>query len=776
MVVVVAAGCSAARAQGAMQIDGAEQPAHRQQNGDMPQPPGIFLQKCSLCHGGDARGTDRGLNLVGSADLGNMSDSAVTEVIRKGRGRMPAFPLSTSELGTLTHYLRLMNPAEQASGGSSAATVSSSQGEALFFGSAGCSGCHTVRGRGGVNGPDLSDIGSRLHSPELTTALTDPDARIAPGYATMSVTRKDGSTVQGFARAQRTHDLVLQTRDGKLVSLLDTEYTKLVPDTESAMPPFDGTQEQQKELVEYMTTLRGAGSGPLKGTSATMPAAAFDRIAHPAPGEWPTYNGTLDGNRYSTLSEIDAITVGKLRPAWMYSMQFNGLETTPVVSDGVMYVTGNNQVFALDARTGSEIWRYERPKSAASTISSDAAIGVNRGVALLGNRVFYLTDDAHLLALNRLTGTLMWDVYAPEETERYGGTSAPLVVGDLVVTGVSGADDGIRGFVAAYKATTGELVWRTWTVPKPGEPGSGDLEGICADARRRQHVDERKLRRGVRRVVLGVGNPHPDTDGDERIGSNLYTNSDLALDAKTGKILWHYQFTPHDLHDWDANEPIVLVDTIWEGQRSQAAAACESEWVLLRPGPHDRQAAACDADGRPYDMGKRHRPEDVDAAAVACQRDVCGRSCYLSCCARCHKLVFDCLQSRYAALLRDDSGGLREVPEGAGWRVRPVQRSRPSRAEDPAGPRYRNRQANLASHAPGQCAGKLLGCVVHSGRPGLLRGERWRLRRCGREDGRATVALQRESTHEIVPDDVPGCRETIRLHCRRFRDHYFCIA
>jgi alcohol dehydrogenase (cytochrome c) len=239
------------------------------------------------------------------------------------------------------------------------------------------------------------------------------------------------------------------------------------------------------------------------------------------------------------------------------------------VIDGVMYVTGNNQVYALSARSGREIWRYERVKAQGSKISGDAAIGVNRGVAVLGDRIFYLTDAAHLIALSRLTGTLLWDVETPEGAPgQYGGTAAPLVVGDLVVTGVSGGDNGIRGFVAAYKATTGEQAWKLMTIPKPGDTGpiaetwKGSALALGGGAT--WTTGSADVETNV--VYWPVGNPHPDTDGDERAGSNLYTNSDLAIDAKTGKLLWYFQFTPHDLHDWDANEPIVLIDAKWKGQ------------------------------------------------------------------------------------------------------------------------------------------------------------------------------------------------------------------
>lgn len=534
----------------------------QRQDRQAQEPPKQFVQTCTLCHGGDAKGTDRAPSLVNNADLRSMPDSAISDIIRKGKGGMPAFLLSPAEIETLTRYVRSLN----ATNLETTAAGNAKAGESIFFGSGQCSTCHIARGSGISRGPDLSSVAKRLTIAEMTQSLVDPGAHIATGYSMASVTLKNGSTLRGFIRAQGSHDLVLQASDGKLHLLLKSEYRDLIPDKLSAMPAFQGTKDQQRDLIAFLSRLNGIETGPLPESQAAVTQEDIDRISHPTEGDWPTYNGTLDGNRHSNLNQVNLKNVSKLHLQWTYSIPFFGLETTPVVVDGVMYVTGNNQVYALSGRTGREIWRYERPKSERATISSDAAIGVNRGVAVLGERVFYLTDDAHLLALDRLTGALLWDVYTPEETQRYGGTSAPLVVGNLVITGVSGADDGIRGFIAAYKATTGELAWRLWTVPKPGEPGSETWNGsalalgggatwLSGSADTESDV-----------LYWAVGNPHPDTDGDERLGSNLYTNSDLAIDVKTGKLLWHYQFTPHDLHDWDANEPIVLVNAKWKGK------------------------------------------------------------------------------------------------------------------------------------------------------------------------------------------------------------------
>lgn len=541
------------------------QVANQPPSAQIQEPPQLFTRTCALCHGSDARGTDRGPSLVNSAELRSMPDSDIADIIRKGKVKMPAFPLPAADIDSLTRFVRSLSPVET----TTAVAGDPKAGERIFIGSGQCLTCHMVRGRGTPGGPDLSDVGRRLRLEELKQSLTDPDARIADGWGAMSVRLNDGRKLHGFARAQGSHDLVLETNDGKLHLLLDSEYKTLTPDKHSAMPAYGGTEDELRDVVAFMSGLNGVGVGPPSEPQSPLTQEEIEEIVHPKKGDWPSYNGTLDGDRFSRLDQVNLSSAAKLQLQWTYSIPFNGLETTPVVVDGVMYVTGNNQVYALSGKTGREIWRYVRPKSVAGTIASDAAIGVNRGVAVLGDRVFYLTDDAHLIALHRLTGALLWDVDTPEGAKGlYGGTSAPLVVGDLVITGVSGGDNGIRGYVAAYKAATGERVWKLYTIPSPRDTGlaadtwKGSALGLGGGATwltGSADTDENVL-------YWAAGNPHPDTNGDERIGSNLYTNSDLAIDVNTGKMLWYYQFTPHDLHDWDANEPIVLVDAKWKGQ------------------------------------------------------------------------------------------------------------------------------------------------------------------------------------------------------------------
>ena len=240
------------------------------------------------------------------------------------------------------------------------------------------------------------------------------------------------------------------------------------------------------------------------------------------------------------------------------------LEVTPTVADGVMYVGGWNEWYALDATTGRQLWSYVEPRH--EGILSEGGSGANRGVTIAGDRAFVVTDHAHLLAFNRFTGQRLWDVEMGSHLESYSATSPPLPVGDLLVLGVAGGEEGARGFLDAYRASTGERVWRWYSIPKRGEPGSETwvgqaLEHGCGATWMPGSYDPT-----LDLIYWAIGNPCPDIAGEERLGDNLYTSSVVALAAKTGQMKWYYQFTPHDTHDWDAVQPMILADEVWQGR------------------------------------------------------------------------------------------------------------------------------------------------------------------------------------------------------------------
>lgn len=300
-------------------------------------------------------------------------------------------------------------------------------------------------------------------------------------------------------------------------------------------------------------------------TASTTVKTTADVASSFKNGDWPTYNGDYTGRRYSGLTQITPVNVGQLHAAWVFHSRNAGtLEVTPVVKDGVMYITASNDAYALNAEDGQLLWHYSRPIT--DGLIDDASGHISRGVALWGSRLYMETDNAHLLCLDARSGHLIWDVAYADWNKNYGATSAPLLVKGKVLVGTSGGDDGVRGFIAAFDAETGELAWRRWTLPGPGETGSSSWPGDMY-----LHGGGTAWMPGtfdpeLNTLYWGTGNAAPDYDGSVRPGDDLYTASVLALDPDTGKVKWYFQFTPHDLYDYDGVETAVLVDRVYEGQ------------------------------------------------------------------------------------------------------------------------------------------------------------------------------------------------------------------
>jgi alcohol dehydrogenase (cytochrome c) len=280
---------------------------------------------------------------------------------------------------------------------------------------------------------------------------------------------------------------------------------------------------------------------------------------------WPTYNGDYTGRRFTGLTQITPQNARHLQAQWVFHARTPGvLEATPVVVDGIMYFTGSNDAFALNAQTGQLLWHYARPTS--SGLIDDASGHINRGVALQGTRVYMETDNAHLLCLDARSGSLIWDVAYADWNKNYGATGAPLILKDKVLVATSGGDDGVRGFLAAFDLVTGKLAWRLWTIPAPGEAGSSSWPGDSYLHGGGTAWMPGTYDRESNTLYWGTGNASPDYDGSVRPGDDLYTACLLAIDPDTGKLKWHFQFTPHDLYDYDAVETPVLVDAQYQGK------------------------------------------------------------------------------------------------------------------------------------------------------------------------------------------------------------------
>jgi PQQ-dependent dehydrogenase (methanol/ethanol family) len=528
----------------------------------------IYTNNCSGCHGSDGSGTGHAPKLAGNQDLIGRPLGRLRNTIAAGfpaSGMPPFTSLPPRDLDAVATYVYSLNsPAAEA-----AIPGDVSVGGQFFWGQGKCGTCHMVHGMGSPIGPDLSDVGRRITAKQIQDKLLAPDLHITPGYELATVKTRNGQTLRGFMRDRSNYDVQLQDLSGSFHFLQADEIASLTEEKRSLMKPLTATAEEFQNLRAYLRQLTGIEPGALKEPNKQAAAEAqsvdFSKILDPKLGDWPTYNGNLTGNRYSPLKQIDPSNVKALALKWIFPMPQLGLEATPLVVDGVMYFSGQNQAYALDALTGRQIWKYFRPPTPG--LVGDASVGTNRGVALLGDKVFVVTDNAHLLALNRVTGRVVWEVVMPEQREHYGSTVAPLIIKNTVIAGVSGGDWGMRGFIACYDTATGKLIWRHWTLPAKGEPGietwgknppllSGGATWLTGSYDRETDT-----------LYWPTGNPYPDRDDVDRPGDNLYTDCILALDPQTGALKWYYQFTPHDTADRDAQEPPVLIDTKYRGKQ-----------------------------------------------------------------------------------------------------------------------------------------------------------------------------------------------------------------
>jgi alcohol dehydrogenase (cytochrome c) len=349
---------------------------------------------------------------------------------------------------------------------------------------------------------------------------------------------------------------------------------------------------------------------PLAGQQKPVAITSEQLLAGAAASQWLMFAGDYSGRRHSPLTQLTPQNVNRLAHQWTFQTGTLGMfETTPLVHDGVLYVTGpNNFAWALDAKTGRTFWRYRRE------LPDDLRVccgPVNRGFAALGNRLFMTTLDAHLVSLDARTGTVLFDIALDDYKKGYASTIAPLVVKNTVIVGVAGGEFGAPGFIAAYDVETGGRVWRHSTVPAPGEPGS---ETWPADAAERGGAGvwvTGSYDPDLNLLYYGTGNPSPDFHGEDRKGDNLYSNSLLALDAETGRRRWHYQFTPYDTHDWDSTHVPILADLPIGGQTRKVVMVANrngffytldrtnGQLLVARPYVHTTWAKEVGPDGRP---------------------------------------------------------------------------------------------------------------------------------------------------------------------------------
>jgi alcohol dehydrogenase (cytochrome c) len=435
-----------------------------------------------------------------------------------------------------------------------------------------CAGCHAPDGSGGPGAPAL--VGSVLAHGDMPWAL----------YRTI--------------------------RDG-------------VPGT--GMPPHPLGREQLWELVAYVSSLRAPAAATqipadmaAKLTAVDVPYAELARTDH-AGNDWLTYGGSYGGDRFSTLSEINTQNVSQLALRWLYPFASNQwkIECSPLESNGILYVTGPaGQVMALDALTGTQLWEHDHPFKLIG--GGEGPLGQNRGVALLGNRVFVATWNSTLTALSAATGKVLWE----RRVGPYPGTwisAAPLAYRDLVVVGVTTPTGEGRGYLAAYDVRTGKLRWRFMTIPGPGQPGHDTWAddswrtGGAGPWMTGSYDPTSDV------LYWGVGGPRPDFDASSREGDNLYSNSLVAIRGATGQLLWYFQSMPGDTHDWDTVQVPMIADRTVDGRADQRllwATRSGFYYVVNRvtgafvrgvPFARENWASGLDAHGRPILAPVTHR-------------------------------------------------------------------------------------------------------------------------------------------------------------------------
>ena len=333
------------------------------------------------------------------------------------------------------------------------------------------------------------------------------------------------------------------------------------------------------------------------------------------PARWLTVSGDYTGQRHSPLKQITPANAGQLAAQWTFQANVPGkFEATPIVIDGIMYFSGTlNHAWAIDGKTGKQLWHYQRTLPSAQEMKICCGT-VNRGLAVYHDKLYMTTLDAHLVALEMKTGKVVWDVPISDYKLGHAATQAPLVVKDKLIVGIAGGEFAIRGFLDAYNPENGERVWRFWTIPAPGEPGGDTWSAESWERGGGPTWQTGSYDPALNLIYWGTGNPNPDFFGENRPGDNLYTTSLVALDADTGKLKWHYQFTPHDTHDWDANQVPVLADINFGGRARKVVMAANrngffyvldratGELLLGKPYVKTTWATEIGKDGRPIEL------------------------------------------------------------------------------------------------------------------------------------------------------------------------------
>jgi len=558
----------------------------------------LFVRNCSACHGDTAKG-GRGPDLTtGEWKHGGSIDDLVRNMVKGIPGtQMPPIAMPDNEARSIATFLLSLT-----SKNDDRPTGDEGKGRALFFGAANCSGCHMFAGRGGVFGPELTNIRARFKSSALSARMSEPVQTVDLGAGLSGVVKgEDTFTLQVMDNKEKWHFLNKRALSRPLAKRA-TPHPSVAPGDRNDIAAF-----LLKAPQDFDPSTPWNPSPDMNVT--------YKRLlnSHAEPQNWLTYWGDFRGTHYSGLKQITPANAPSLKSTWTFQFGGNTVETTPLVVDGLMFVTGPlNNAAALDARTGRPIWRYTRrlPK-----VASHCTVMTNRGFAMLGDRLYLATLDTRLVALDAKSGNVIWDVEVGDYKKGYSITHAPLAIDGKIIVGVTSGECALTGWVDAFDAKTGKRLWRVHSTPQPGDPNrktwnperSADFGGSPTWTTGTYDAE-------TDTIFWPTGNPGPDYDGTVRAGDNLYSCSVLAIDAKTGKMKWWFQFTPHDVHDWDANETPMLLDGVVRGQKRKLLVTAQrngfyyvldrvtGEFLDGRAFAHQTWAKGLDDKGRPIPL------------------------------------------------------------------------------------------------------------------------------------------------------------------------------
>lgn len=514
------------------------------QHADVSRGRTLFAANCSACHGDTGKG-GRGPDLTtGQWKHGGSDDDLVKNITKGIAGtQMPPIPMPAADALAIVRFLRSL-----AAVSGEPITGDPARGRAVFDRQ--CRQCHWFAGHGGVSATDLTNVRARRNVTALAKAIAAP----------VEITQ--AGAVTGFTKSDDTFTLQLVDQQQRW-RFFDKRQVKV---TTSTIPHTGVSGAGLADVIAFLLT------APMSPEPAAWKPAPDLNVTYARlknsdaePHNWLHYWGNYRGTHYSRLNQITSANVAQLNSRWTHQFGGNTIQTTPIVVDGMMFVTGPlNNAAALDARTGRTLWRYTRqlPK-----VASHCTVMTNRGVAILGDRLYMATLDTRLVALDARSGNVVWDIEVDDYRKGFSITHAPLAIDGKIIVGVTSGECALTGFVDAYDAATGKRLWRLHTTPQPGDPARKTWQPEkAADYGGAPTWMTGTYDPGTDTLFWMTGNPGPDFDGSVRGGDNLYASCVLAIDPATGKMKWWFQFSPHDTHDWDANQTPVLIDATVRGK------------------------------------------------------------------------------------------------------------------------------------------------------------------------------------------------------------------